>query len=252
MLHMIEAQLLAPAGLLATRLLVPDAAGLVSERLQAQGLAPLGAAFRSHGPGGRALLERLPELDAWLEAVAEAAGQVEPAAGSVQVQLAEELDGLFEITGDLPPMPFRPCPPRFDPEFTAAVTALAAGLVLGVALLDERATDPLELPHADLDGVLAALEGRRLDLGVLTSVSAAKVALELVEVVERLIGLDDRLGLQLRALRSLATVVPRPARVASVRRMHLLAGLVGAGVVVPPQRRGPRGPRRPASVECAD
>lgn len=239
---MIELHLLDPVDHLASRLLVPDAAGLVAERLQAQGIARLGAAFRGLGPGGRRLLERLPELDAWLAAVTES--QPTAAAGERRLrELLEERGG-----GGLSPIEFRASLP--SPEIVASVMALGAGLVIGVVLLDERSEDPLSQPLLDLDGALAALEERSLDLGLLTSVSPAETALGLATVVERLTELDARLGLQLRALGGLAEGA-RACRPASARRLHLLAGLVGAGIILPRREEEPRDPRPAAPLGCS-
>lgn len=241
---MIELHLVDPVGHLASRLLVPDAAGLVAERLQLQGIANLGAAFRELGPGGRRLLERLPELDAWLEAVSEV--PVGPAPDMSSAPEAEEIErALDELLGE-DPAPQAPRPrmsrPVVDPEAAGGVLGFAAGLVLGIALLDERTTDPLGQPRVELEEAIAILEGRSLDLARLTGSGPAEVALGLSTVVERLIALDSGFGLQLRALRNLAVGRPGPVRAAGVRRLLFLAGLVGAGVVLRPRKERGRTP----------
>jgi hypothetical protein len=252
---MIETHLLDPLDLLDTRLLVPDAAGLVAERLQTQGIASLGAHFRAEGRAGRGLLERLPELDAWLEAVCEAlyvpkARPEEPPLDADEI--FEALEGLFEPSGGLQPMPSRVGGPVVAPDVAAGAVGLAAGLVIGTVLLDGRATGPLDLPSLELGEALDALERLPLDLGVLTRRAPGEVAQGLVAVFERLLQADPRLGLQLRALRNLCVDGPGSYRVAAARRLHLLAGLVGAGVELPPAplrsrraRRAPLGGRPP-------
>lgn len=223
---MFELHLLDPVHRLSSRLLVPDSAGLVAERLRSAGLVRITATFVAAGgcaPGG---LDRPSRLDSWLKAISE---DLLPALGGWWPARRREVP----IDAFLREGSAHTCdPPAIAPGVAAGTAAFGAGLAVGVALREEQEGDPIGPPPVlELREVLEMLEGREFDLACPAGTRPLEAALRFVSVVERLLELDPDLAGPLAGLQAVVRQRPGWLWTGSARRLHFLAGLLGAGVV---------------------